>query len=87
MLPLSIWEKENIQVVEWQSGKLSNTGESLELQDRFGITIDHLKYQEDGSWPESAFNGQYVLQIKSDALDNHFGESWTAFKIDKAFCI
>ena len=82
-----IWEKENIQVVEWQSGKLSNTGESLELQDRFGITIDHLKYQEDGSWPESAFNGQYVLQIKSDALDNHFGESWTAVKIDEAFCI
>ena len=80
-----IWEKENIQVVEWQSGKLSNTGESLELQDRFGITIDHLKYQQDGSWPESAFNGQYVLQIKSDALDNHFGESWTAFKIDKDF--
>ena len=82
-----IWEKENIQVVEWQSGKLSNTGESLELQDRFGITIDHLKYQEDGSWPESAFNGQYVLKIKSDALDNHFGESWTAVKIDDAFAL
>jgi hypothetical protein len=81
----TIWEEQNKQVVEWQSGKLSNTGESLQLQDRFGITIDHLKYQEDGRWPGSAFNGQYVLQIKNEALENHFGESWTAFKIDKDF--
>ena len=83
----SIWVEQNKQVVEWQSGKLSNTGESLQLQDRFGITIDHLKYQEDGRWPGNAFEGQYVLQMKNEALENHFAESWTAVKIDEAFAL
>ena len=83
----TIWEGQNKQVLEWQSGKLSNTGESLHLQDRYGIAIDHLKYQEDGRWPVNAFRGQYVLQIKDDALDNHFAESWTAVKIDEAFVL
>ena len=60
----------------WESGRLANEGETLQLVDSYGIVIDHLTFENDGLWPAEAFSGNVYLQLKEPGLDNHFPESW-----------
>lgn len=71
------WWSQDGQVIEWESGKLSNGGESIQLEDSHGIVIDFLSYGEAEGWPSGGFSGQGVFQLIRPGLDNHFPESWT----------
>ncbi len=76
------WWKQNKQIIQWESGKLSDNGEAIQLEDGKGIVIDYVNYQDDGTWPQAAFYGINAFQLKSPNLDNHFGENWDVTSID-----
>lgn len=76
------WSQVPAQVLAWESGKLSNEGETLQLVDSHGIVIDHLSYENNGLWPAEAFSGNMYLQLIQAGLDNHFPESWRAEPVE-----
>lgn len=59
-------------VMEWEDGKLSNTGEKIILRNSHGIIVDHIDYKTSAPW--SAGDG--IFTLISDSVDNHFGENW-----------
>jgi hypothetical protein len=75
-LTLYNWAQKPGQVLKWDSGRLANEGEALQLEDSYGIVVDHLAFENNGLWPAAAFTGDVYLQLISPALDNHFPESW-----------
>ncbi len=75
-LTLYNWTYKQGQVLKWESGRLANEGEPLQLEDSHGIVIDHLAYEDDGFWPAAAFSENVYLQLINPVLDNHFPESW-----------
>jgi hypothetical protein len=77
------WRQKSEQVLQWESGKLSNQGETLQLEDSHGIVIDHLVFENDGSWPSGAFSSDVYLKLISPGLDNHFPESWTTGPVEE----
>jgi hypothetical protein len=69
------WETTN-QLVEWEDGKLSDNGETLQLNDSYGQVVDFLTY-DDTTWPTYGFSDNNAFELISPELDNHFAESWT----------
>ncbi len=65
-------------ILEWDSGRLDNSGEQILLRNPSGIVVDHVEYDDEFPWPESANGKGEFLKIKSYELDNHFAESWTS---------
>ncbi|MEL0061654.1 MAG: hypothetical protein VW711_15970, partial [Verrucomicrobiales bacterium] len=78
---------ESIQVLEWQSGSLSNQGERLELsrpgdQDPLGawhdLRVDRIQYEDDGLWPTRADGqGDSLHRMHLTAYGND-AANWTA---------
>ncbi|MBL7113860.1 MAG: right-handed parallel beta-helix repeat-containing protein, partial [Bacteroidales bacterium] len=71
------WWSQASQVIQWESGALSNNGEAIQLEESHGIVIDYLVYEDNGLWPYEGFSDLGVFQLISPGLDNHFPESWT----------
>ena len=70
------WWLNTSQRIGWEEGKLSNNGESIQLENSYGQVIDFLRYDMDDSWPAAGFKGSNVFQLIRPELDNHFAESW-----------
>ena len=70
--------RSDYQVVQWNSGKLSNEGEAVQLLNKYGLGADYLKYSAQEGWPVAAFNSDFYLSLNSPYLDNHFGQNWKA---------
>lgn len=64
------------QIFEWTSGKLANSGETLQLINRYGIVQDQVTYDDMAPWSELADGGGFYLRLRGHNLDNHFAESW-----------
>lgn len=77
----TLWERTSWPVLQWQEGKLSNNGESIQLEDRHGIVIDYLRYEDDGFWPAEGFSGEGFFELIRPGLDNHFPESWVSKQV------
>jgi hypothetical protein len=77
------WWQNTEQIIGWDDGKLSNNGESIQLENSYGQVIDFLTYDTENSWPTSGFEGNNVFQLISYELDNHFGESWETTTTDQ----
>jgi hypothetical protein len=71
-----IWNNFGPLLLEWQSGKLSENGESIELVNSNGFIIDHIEFSI-GNWPKDGFYGENVLHLAYPELDNHFPENWS----------
>ncbi len=69
------WDNTEKNVIQWESGKLSNDGESIQLEDASGIIIDHIRYDQE-TWPSIAGNTNIKWELKNESLDNHLPESW-----------
>lgn len=67
---------EEEEILEWESGNLSNGGERILLKNAAGIVIDHVSYDDEGDWPLEADGMGPSLKLKSNTLDNHFGKNW-----------
>jgi hypothetical protein len=72
----AIWDAISRKVYLWEAGKLSNDGESIQLEDSFGIVVDYLVYDKQGLWPAEGFVGEGMFNLITPGLDNHFPESW-----------
>ncbi len=71
---LAFWQNKNSNVYQWESGRLADEGEAIQLETPQGIVVDKVNYNSDDSWPDTS-TGE-GLSLKSDKLDNHFGANW-----------
>jgi hypothetical protein len=68
------WLNSEQRVFQWESGRLADEGEAIQLQTPQGIIVDKVHYNLDKTWPKTG-NG-VGISIKAENLDNHFGENW-----------
>ena len=72
---LTFFDNTTDQLLQWESGQLSNEGERIILMNASGVVIDHVRYKTSAPWPVPVL-GLESLQLVSVDLDNHFGSSW-----------
>ncbi len=71
-----LWEGLFYQVFQWEDGQLSNDGEAIQLEDSYGIVLDHFVYDKNSLWPSGGFIGDGAFKLIRPGIDNHFPESW-----------
>ncbi len=71
----AFWNGKNIKVIQWESGRLADEGEKIQLVNKFGKVIDQVIYNNKSPWPV-LLNTQQVIALKGYDVDNHFGENW-----------
>ena len=59
-------------------GKLSNSGDTIELRDATNVLKDTVSYQPGFPWPTSANGSGPSIELMNPALDNDLGGSWRA---------
>lgn len=64
------------QVFQWDSGKLADEGEMIQLFDATGLLVDFVRYDNHAPWPERSTLLGKSLELVSQNLDNHFDTSW-----------
>lgn len=75
------WTGRVSHLKQWTSGRLADEGEQILLENAGGIPIDGVKYNNKAPWPLPS-DANLGLKLKSDDLDNHFGENWEVLPID-----
>ncbi|MGK0184670.1 MAG: hypothetical protein ACI9R3_000444 [Verrucomicrobiales bacterium] len=58
------------------SGKLSNNGESIELENAAGLRVDQVDYKVGFPWPTLAAGRGGSMELLDASLDNDLGSSW-----------
>jgi hypothetical protein len=57
-------------------GKLSNKTERIVLRDRWGATVDEVRYADRPPWPAAADGKGSSLELRNPGIDNRWGDSW-----------
>jgi hypothetical protein len=70
----NFWINSALKVYQWESGRLADEGEAIQLENPYGIIMDKVFYNADESWPDIAENEG--LTLAAENLDNHFGKNW-----------
>ena len=60
------------------SGRLTNTGERIQLRDANGNLADEVRFFRGGRWPKFADGGGSSLELRDPQADNATGEAWSA---------
>ena len=60
------------------SGRLSNSGETIVLEDAVGNPVDRVRYFDGGTWPSYADGGGCSLELTDPRADNDIGQAWAA---------
>jgi hypothetical protein len=68
------WINKELVVYQWESGRLADEGEAIQLKTPQGVVADQVFYNFDHSWP--AVSSGEAIKLKSEKLDNHFSENW-----------
>jgi hypothetical protein len=68
-------DAENSQV-QWESGKLANEGETVELISSSGIIVDQVKYLPTAPWPVLDANNQNVIMLSDIMKANNIASNW-----------
>ncbi len=63
--------------VEWTSGVLTNSGETVTLYDGSGNTIDQIAFDKVSPWPTPPDGDGPSLELKDASSDNSVGANWT----------
>ncbi|MEO0469020.1 MAG: lamin tail domain-containing protein [Bacteroidota bacterium] len=66
------------RVLQWQSSRLDNGGESLLLVNQIGDSIDFVKYDDTSPWDELADGKGPSLELIGPELDNALAGNWLA---------
>ncbi len=61
----------------WNSGKLANEGERIQLDTPDGVIIDHIRYGAVSPWPEISEKGGNILVLTNPLKDNHLATNWS----------
>ncbi len=75
------FNSQQFQFFEWDSGKLSNKGEVLQLNDSKGFIVDYVKYDDKRYWPSEADGNGASLELQHPGHVNSFYENWKASKV------
>jgi len=65
----------NQMLWQWDSGKLANEGETIELISQEGITVDQVSYKPTAPWPVVA-NGANAIVLTNRMKANHLATNW-----------
>lgn len=68
----------NGEVVQWESGSLSNGGEDIEIRDADNNVVDYVDYDDELPWPLGTDGEGSSLVLCSPDLDNSLSASWQA---------
>jgi len=74
------WLNSRLSVYQWESGRLADEGEAIQLQTPQGIIVDKVHYNQNDTWP--AVKIGEGISLVADNLDNHFGENWKQTKLE-----
>lgn len=74
------WENRNEPIFQWESGRLADEGETIQLIDKYSMIIDQVTYKNNWPWPTIQASN-HGLTLNSYDVDNHFGESWKILTI------
>ncbi|MDC0504095.1 lamin tail domain-containing protein [Verrucomicrobiales bacterium] len=62
---------------QWESGSLSNQGDTITLRDAMGIQVDEVDYRVGFPWPVAPNDERGVsMELINPALENELGSSW-----------
>jgi PKD repeat protein len=67
-----------VAAIQWQSGRLSNSGELIKLIDPQGITVDSVYYGVVSPWPTTPNGTGPSLELCNPFSDNSLPENWSA---------
>lgn len=60
----------------WDSGKLADEGETLELSTPHGVVVDQVRYLPSAPWPVINSNGENSIILKNLLKANHIASNW-----------
>ena len=63
-------------VIQWDSGSINNTGETIVVQDASGVTLDTVSYEDGSPWPSAPDGSGPSLSLIDLTSDNSLPESW-----------
>lgn len=69
------------QSIQWTSGNLSNSGETIRLVNPASETVDLVEYSPQPPWPAQANGKGPSLELKNPSLDNSRPENWQASSV------
>jgi hypothetical protein len=78
----AFWDGRGATVFQWESGKLADEGEDIQLVNEVNTMIDEVEYNNKAPWPLLTNSNQALSLIRQD-VDNHFAEYWTIKTIDE----
>ncbi|MCR4603542.1 MAG: lamin tail domain-containing protein [Prevotella sp.] len=61
----------------WDSGKLANEGETIELTAPSGIIVDQVRYMPTPPWPVLTTDGASAIILKDWMKANHIASNWS----------
>lgn len=71
----SFWDGRDAPLFQWESGRLADEGEDIQLANEVGTMIDEVAYNNKSPWPVPTKATEAIALIRFD-VDNHFGEYW-----------
>jgi Lamin Tail Domain/CotH kinase protein len=74
--PAAVLSKYGVTALGPWLGKLSNSGDTIELRDSTNVIKDSVSYQPGFPWPTSANGLGPSIELINSALDNDLGGSW-----------
>ena len=78
----SFWSNRGASVYQWESGRLADEGEKIQLVNKFGKVIDQVIYNNKSPWPVP-LTSQYGITLSRFDVDNHFPEYWKLLSVDE----
>ena len=76
----AFWNGRGAIVYQWESGRLADEGEKIQLVNKYGKVIDQVIYNNKTPWPVP-LNSQYGITLSRFDVDNHFAEYWKILSI------
>lgn len=64
------------------TGKLSSSGENIQLQTGTGTVVDSVEYRSGFPWPTMADGAGPTVELINDNLDNNLGSSWRSATVN-----
>ncbi len=77
----SFWDGKGASLYQWESGKLADEGEDIQLVNEVTTMIDEVAYGTKSPWPVITNSNQAITLTRFD-VDNHFGENWVLIDFD-----
>ncbi len=70
----SMYQGLGIQVFDWDDGRLSDSGERLELKNSAGTIVDKIEFSNKAPWPLDVSG--YSIEVCDPELENDDGSNW-----------